>query len=565
MEFADNNRISHRQLYRQMLLALAGPLLLGLFSYGRTMGINGLAGILAAAVVLLFDVIFLVRLAPDFRHLEKSAGNLACRAIGVFFLVYILLAAAYLLSLLEEILPVSLVDGISGRWLSFFAVLVCSLGTHWGMQRRGRAAEVAGGIFLAALALLLLLSIGQGNLGYLQEAAAQSALTRQGFLENAYSVVCGFSGISLLPFALEHVEKQESSGRTMVLAILTLVGLLAGMVLVLPAVFGWKRLQTLEYPVIPLLAGADLPGDVLARFDVLWMGFLLYSILFGIGSLFHYGHQIIRKSRLGTGRFWMAAAAYLLSVLEFNGAGIEAYFGRYLAWIFVPGTVLIQLLMMLKNSRKRKRKAVTAGVVSTLLFLTGSLGGCAGIEPEKRMFPLALGADMVSSLDGTGQEELLVTFGMPDQPQASGQEKTGEESNLTLAVQGSDFSEILETYDRTQEKYLDMGHLQVLILGNSILQEERYEAVLKYLEQEPYVGEDLYVFSSEDAAKVLNWQSEQGTSVGEYLRGILENRIRKKQEKAVTLRDVYYSWYQNGSLPELPVIRFVNDELLVDL
>lgn len=51
------------------------------------------------------------------------------------------------------------------------------------------------------------------------------------------------------------------------------------MELLLPAVLGYDRVAAESYPVLPLLAGADLPGNVLARFDILWMGFLLYSLL----------------------------------------------------------------------------------------------------------------------------------------------------------------------------------------------------------------------------------------------------------------------------------------------
>lgn len=88
------------------------------------------------------------------------------------------------------------------------------------------------------------------------------------------------------------------------------------MELLLPAVLGYDRVAAESYPVLPLLAGADLPGNVLARFDILWMGFLLYSLLFAIGSLLYYGNQIIGKSHSGTGRFWLPALVFLISLLE---------------------------------------------------------------------------------------------------------------------------------------------------------------------------------------------------------------------------------------------------------
>ena len=66
--------------------------------------------------------------------------------------------------------------------------------------------------------------------------------------------------------------------------------------------------------------------QVLARFDILWMGFLLYSLLFAIGSLLYYGNHIIGKSHPGTGRFWLPALVFLISLLEEEGKGILDYF-----------------------------------------------------------------------------------------------------------------------------------------------------------------------------------------------------------------------------------------------
>ena len=41
MRFAENNRISHRQLYRQMILALLAPFMFCVFGKG---GMNGISG-----------------------------------------------------------------------------------------------------------------------------------------------------------------------------------------------------------------------------------------------------------------------------------------------------------------------------------------------------------------------------------------------------------------------------------------------------------------------------------------------------------------------------------------
>mgnify|MGYP000108000031 CR=1 FL=1 len=66
MRFAENNRISHRQLYRQMILALLAPFMLCVFGKGGMNGISAVAGMIFALILLGFYVIWLIRLTPSF-------------------------------------------------------------------------------------------------------------------------------------------------------------------------------------------------------------------------------------------------------------------------------------------------------------------------------------------------------------------------------------------------------------------------------------------------------------------------------------------------------------------
>lgn len=47
--------------------------------------------------------------------------------------------------------------------------------------------------------------------------------------------------------------------------------------------------------------------------------------------------------------------------------------------------------------------------------------------------------------------------------------------------------------------------------------------VLDYLKDEPFVGEDLYIFRAENVQEILSWQGEDNSSLGEYLTGLIEN------------------------------------------
>lgn len=552
MDYADNNRISHRQLYRQMVLAFLAPTLLCLPGRGQILGAAGIIGTMLAGVFLILYSFFLRRLVPWYSDPVKMLGPIAGRLTGLFFLSYVILANGYLLSLTGKLVPSVLVTGIPGTVIIFFTVFICSFGTCKGMQRRGRMAEVSGGVLLGGILLLLLLCMVQIRIAYLKEMPV--LFSGQDTLKSFYGVLCAFSGIALLPFMLRDVEKRSTVGKTVVVGILTLAGLLAGILFLLPAVLGWDRLQQESYPVLPLLAGADLPGNVLARFDVLWMGFLLYSLLFAVGSLFHYGHQILIRSHMGKGRWWLPAAVFAAAVINTDGKGIEAVFGSYLGYVFVPGLILIQGGMLLNRKKKRQKKVIGCLCVAFLLFLSG----CAAIEPEKRMYPLALGVN-------NSEEGFSLIYGTPDLPKATGQEKEEEEKESSvLSVTGRDFVQIREKYDQSQEKYLDMSHIQVILMGNQLVESGRWTEFLTYLDQDPFVGENVYVFQTENPSAVLAWDSG-GTSIGEYLTGLLENRLPDQQKKGMTLRQVYHQWYKNGTLPALPAILLENEEIRVYL
>lgn len=552
MKFAENNRISHRQLYRQMILTFLAPFLVCLPGKNGIQGMNGFWGIVLAVSVLILYVFILLRVTSGYSDMVRFLGSFWGRIAGAFFLVYIIFTAVYILKILEQIIPRWLLMGIPSGWISFLVIVVCSIGTEKGIQRRGRMAEISGGLLLAGVLLMMVLCLGQIRVDYLQEMAEVERISGAAVVQGGYLFLCGFSGVGLLPFIMRDVVRPGSVGKTIIGAILTVGGILAGVLVLLPAVFGWNRLLTEEYPILPLLAGAALPGNILARFDVLWMGFLLYGLLFALGSLFYYGHQVVEKCHLGTAKYWMAALVFGLSLLEVSGIAVRTFYRNYLETIFVPGLLFIQVLLLFCG-RKRKTRKTT--IVALAVFIL-ALNGCAGIEPEKRMYPLALGAEW--SEDGW-----TLIYGMPELPGAEGQEKE-ESQNSVLSIKGNDFDEIEKIYNRSQEKYLDMGHLQVLILKNQLVQSEHWKELLAYLKKEPLIGENVYVFRSEYPEQIMKW-NKNGSSTGEYLLGILENRIPDQEENGVTLRQVYQQHYENNTLPDIPEIILQDEEIQVCL
>lgn len=197
------------------------------------------------------------------------------------------------------------------------------------------------------------------------------------------------------------------------------------------------------------------------------------------------------------------------------------------------------------------KKYITAFLLPVCLSFL--LCSCSGVEPEKRRYPLVMSVDYENS-------QYLVSYGMADLPGATGQEKPEEgDSASIVSLSGRNFQEIDSNYDKSQEKYLDISHLEVLILGDSIIRQNQCAPLFNYLKGNPLVGENLYVFCTADVKKVMAYTGEDNQTIGEYLTGIYENRPYFQKKSGVTLRQVYNSWYGQNGLPSLPVIKLRKD------
>ena len=142
------------------------------------------------------------------------------------------------------------------------------------------------------------------------------------------------------------------------------------------------------------------------------------------------------------------------------------------------------------------------------------------------------------------------------------QEEGGDTSVLSFA--DPSLCEIQRLYDKSQDKYLDVGHLEVLVLGPGLLEGRRWESFLEFMKSDPLVGEDMYVFEGENVDNLMNLNQSLGTSLGQYLTGIYENRLEGRERKGVTLKEVYYFWYEENRLPELPTLTEENGQIQVN-
>lgn len=186
-----------------------------------------------------------------------------------------------------------------------------------------------------------------------------------------------------------------------------------------------------------------------------------------------------------------------------------------------------------------------------VLIMALMLTGCGGVEPEHRTYPLVVGIDWQD-------ERFQVIYGMPDLSISTGQGKSGEDTGSadTLLFVGEQMKDILQIYNRTQDKYLDLGHIQAVILGEKLLEEqEAYESILNYMEQDSAVGDSAAVFQCENPKELLELNGTDIESLGTYLTGIYENRLNDQRNEMVILRDLYRNWHKTGKGQILPKLR----------
>lgn len=333
--FANNQKISHRQVLRQMVLSLAAPILLCLPGTHHILGANGLLGILVNLAIYSFFILVLIRIAPAYQDLPKTLGAAQGRCVALLYQLPLILAGAYLLAITSRMVCTYLITGVP-RWLAGLLILgVCAVGSHMGLEKRARMGEVSCCLVVGGFLLLYLLACFQGDSTYVNNPV-QGSLRWPDSAESAYALFCAWSFLGFLPFLLPRVSDPDNAWKP-VFAGLAILGGLLGVALVLSqAVFGWGRLVREEFPILPLMAGTNLPGDILARFDVLWIALLVYGMFFSLGSIFFYGSHILGQARLRTLGWWPPLLAYGIAFGSFGGYQVEEWFGWLLTRVLTP-------------------------------------------------------------------------------------------------------------------------------------------------------------------------------------------------------------------------------------
>ncbi|MGN1141608.1 MAG: GerAB/ArcD/ProY family transporter [Oliverpabstia sp.] len=356
--FADNQRISGIQMERQFFLAYLGPVILWIAPL--LPGRHGIFGILTGSVLLCIWVFFLLRQSHVCRYPEKYWGKFMSWVITLVYESYLILTGGWLAASIGKFLQEYMIQGIPG-WLLVALVVLTALCGNATLQTRGRFAQTAWPVVGGIVFLMLLLAAFQGQGGYGQEVQLQQNMANGTSMviqeeptwnrdmifqtgRNAVMFVSALLGIVLIPFAQpEYDSVAKSADHTGILfKIIGKTVLCTGAIIVLlQAVYGNAGAEILKYPVLNLMAGVRIPGGFIRRMDMIFLAFLLFSLLFSLGSVFFYSNCIVsrvrgKKDRGILGSVPAAVLCFILGTVEFSGWSLIQDYINIVFCIYLP-------------------------------------------------------------------------------------------------------------------------------------------------------------------------------------------------------------------------------------
>lgn len=301
----------------------------------------------------------------------------------------------------------------------------------------------------------------------------------------------------------------------------------AAFCLLLVLVYGTEGAAYRKWPTVSLLQGLSLPGKFIERLDVLWVAALIFSGFLALGLI-------------------------LGKVDELLG--------------------VVGLPRLTEDARRIKD-----GVALAILAVTVLIYGYSCVEAQNRSYALALCVDwqkdgykvwFLETVPEGGGGDGGSQGGSGGQGESGGGQggsgggsgsQTSSENGKTAEDQeecyvGVSFQEVLGEFARSNEHYLDLGHVKAVVLGKSLLSNRpAAKALFAELAALWRMDENSFVYQCTDVRELA--QTDLGdSSLGDYLGGIYENQQEQTREP-LKLRELLTAW-ENGRQEEaIPVVK----------
>ena len=522
--FSENQKISKRQIFRLLTFDLLGlSTLLIPPVLAQTAGRDG---VFAIVLGTLFGGLFLKVLScvmkdmggNDFAgYLEQRCGGVFGRIIEMGYFVYLLLLAGYTAYLFTAVILRHLLREETFYLVLAVIVFLTAYGLISGIEGRARIYELLFWFLLVPLFVMIVCTWDEVDTDYWTPVVTSEW---SGLFLGGYAFFSCLALLFLVLFLTPYGKNGEqiiSGGK---FALLLVAGIHLILYLVLLGVFGGNALAKMEDAVITLMSTVKVSGGFLKRTDAIMFGIWFFTLYALSGSTVFYSGKILARVVGRKKSVWAYAVVlvlvYLLAISFYKNGRMEQWYLQFICYVGTPFLVLIPLLLLACKKGVGKRTAMIL-----LLCCLPFLSGCATAELEDRNFPIEVA---VTDATNAGVMWMESTEG--------------------------------------QNRVIDYSHLKLLVVNQSVIEDEGWKELLSFLEKRNEVPRNTYVVVAKDAEKIMEG-NEEGESAGTYFEELFENVSEAKKQVYPTLGMLYEEQENRMETLYLPYVAREDESFLV--
>lgn len=497
--FSENERISGRQLYRSIVLTMAGPTLLicprvaGRYG-GDGFFVYGVAGLLSVAYIFL--VLYLRKLLGRYGRNGYSASNGDVSRILRGALHGLVVGKLLLLSVGGLYLICDVVTGIllpGTHIVMVLLVLICGL-IYWhqgSIECSARAFEML--FYWVVIPVIIVVAfavpkVGVNNLVPQLDASFWDIILSGVFLWFL------FAPAELLIIGGEHFGRSEDKnvGKSVWKALITLfVGNLVAYGTIL-GIYGKTTIcDGSPYPLLKVMQISGIPGDFLRRLDGFMSVFLILSLFCAMVMLMDFmGINVWEIGNLLRGDKGNRKN-------KGNNGKCKLIFSIIVVIIMAGATLILREQNIFRQPATGRSEAYADKKI------------VSGVELEERAF-------VMSVIVG----DKTVTFEI-----ASDEEGKWQDESQYVTIPCSTVSEAELLYRKNGDKRLDFTHLKLIILEKKDMTSPILRENIEYMYiQEKYAENVLVCYLEGELIEMTVNAMEKGEALAVRLESIIENR-----------------------------------------
>lgn len=524
----DNGQISGRQCRRALLLELFGT------SVFLMTGLLVLSSGEACFQMLLLGGGLVMLLGWFYWCLGKEKADpygvqlhqvfpRAGKWVSLLYLIRFSFRGGFLLSVFYTVLQEFLLKDTRFSYIVIPLLFLGGYSAAMGREKRLRCLELLFWFVLVPFALALLLVVRDMEPEHLMQRSIQQ--TASGFPDGFLIPLCLYSNVEFILFLAPNIRQKDRGASNIVFPVLVALGCNFLLLLLSLGVLGYEACEQLKWPALRVLQSAKVPGGFLERLDILLVAFWLFAVFSVISGCIFYGGELWKYNEnrpSKAAQHWNFVPAMILCYL-FGLWFWKSQQGIFwFLWLTLLVDIPLGIILALCIFKKFPKKAIvtTLFCVMPLLF-----SGCGNMtDVEKWDYVLTMG------VDSTNQEgQYIYSFGISD----------GTETRVEW-VNGPTLEQAIEGYGRTHENALQLGHLNAVILGESIYSENKaLKDVKEQLQQQSQIPVAVRAYGVKaEAWRAMEESPKEGETLGEYLDELIANNL-PQLEQQVTLKQLY--------------------------